>query len=300
MSALKAILQDFIRSRGDRDGVFITPMNHVTIMRNSKGLVPEQTQQMLYTPALCVVVQGAKQINVGAETFEYEEGSALIVSVELPASGRVTRASSEAPYLGMTIEFDIGLMREVMEELETPPIPNADGLSVFVQHLSDPMQDCMLRLARLLSAPEAIAALYPAIMRELYYWLLIGPNGGEICKVVRRDSHTRRIGDAITFLRKNLARPVRVEEMARAARMSPSSFHQHFKTLTALSPVQFQKQLRLLEARKLMVTQAVSVTSAAYQVGYESLSQFSREYARMFGVPPKRDVETLKGHVVPL
>ncbi|MCR6645835.1 MAG: AraC family transcriptional regulator [Terricaulis sp.] len=137
-------------------------------------------------------------------------------------------------------------------------------------------------------------------MRELYYWLLTGPNGGEICKVVRRDSHTRRIGDAITFLRKNLTRPVRVEEMARAARMSPSSFHEHFKTLTALSPVQFQKQLRLLEARKLMVTQAVSVTSAAYQVGYESLSQFSREYARMFGVAPKRDVEALKGRVVPL
>lgn len=300
MLALKTTLQEFVHSRGDRDGVFMTPMSRITVMRNSKGVLPQQTQQMLYTPALCVVIQGAKQITVGPETFEYGEGTALIVSVELPASGRVTRASPETPYLGMTIEFDIGLMHEVMEELQAPPTPNADGLCVFIERLSDSMQDCVLRLARLLTAPEAVPALYPAIMREFYYWLLTGPNGGEICKVVRRDSHTRRIADAILFLRKNFDRPVRVEEMANAARMSPSSFHEHFKTLTALTPVQFQKQLRLLEARKLMVTQSASVTTAAYHVGYESLSQFSREYTRMFGTPPKRDVETLKAHVVPL
>ncbi|HVK79420.1 MAG TPA: AraC family transcriptional regulator [Verrucomicrobiae bacterium] len=300
MSALKTALRDFVASRGDRDGVFLTPVNQITVMRNSKGALPQHAQHVLYTPALCVVVQGAKQITIGADVFDYGEGTALIVSVELPASGRVTRASSETPYLGMTIEFDINLMREVMEELETPPTPNADGLGAFIENLSDPLQDCVLRLARLLATPEAVPALYPAIMREFYYWLLTGPNAGEICKVVRRDSHTRRIADAIYFLRKNFARQVRVEEMANAARMSASSFHEHFKTLTALTPVQFQKQLRLLEARKLMVTQAANVTSAAYQVGYESLSQFSREYTRMFGTPPKRDVETLKNHVVPL
>lgn len=299
MSALKTALKDFIGSRGPRDGVFLTPIERVTIMRNSRGAAPQQGQHILYTPALCVVVQGAKQITVGADVFDYAEGSALVVSVELPASGRVTRASPEAPYLGMTIEFDLRLMHEVMETLETPPTPNSDGLCVFIEHLSDPLQDCVLRLARLLATPEAIPTLYPAIMREFYYWLLTGPNAGEICKVLRRDSHTRRITDAIQFLRKNFARQVRVEEMATAARMSPSSFHEHFKTLTALTPVQFQKQLRLLEARKLMITQSTSVTSAAYQVGYESLSQFSREYARMFGTPPKRDVEALKGHVVP-
>jgi len=269
-------------------------------MRNSRSPLPEHAQHVLYTPALCVVVQGAKQIAVGDDVFNYSEGSALVVSVELPALGRVTRASTDEPYLGMTIEFDVGVLHEVMEQLEAPPASSRDGLAVFIENLSDPAQECILRLARLLTTPEAIPALYPAITRELYYWLLTGPNGGEICKIARRESHTRRIADAIYLLRKNFKRQLRVEEMAEAARMSPSSFHQHFKTLTAMTPLQFQKELRLLEARRLMITQSASVTSAAYQVGYESISQFSREYARMFGAPPKRDVAALKGRVIPM
>jgi len=300
MSALKAALQAYVDARGGGDGVFLTPMDRVVVMRNSRSPLPEHAQHVLYTPALCVVVQGAKQIAVGDDVFNYSEGSALVVSVELPALGRVTRASTDEPYLGMTIEFDVGVLHEVMEQLEAPPASSRDGLAVFIENLSDPAQECIVRLARLLTTPEAIPALYPAITRELYYWLLTGPNGGEICKIARRESHTRRIADAIYLLRKNFKRQLRVEEMAEAARMSPSSFHQHFKTLTAMTPLQFQKELRLLEARRLMITQSASVTSAAYQVGYESISQFSREYARMFGAPPKRDVAALKGRVIPM
>lgn len=299
MSTLKSTLRTYVESRGGGDGVFLTPMDRVVVMRNSRSPLPQQAQHVLYMPALCVVVQGAKQITVGEDVFDYAEGSALVVSVELPALGRVTKASADAPYLGMTIEFDVGLLHEVMEQLEPPPPQTGDGLGVFIEHLSDPAYDCILRLARLLAKPEAIPALYPAITRELYYWLLAGPNGGEICKIARRESHTRRIADAIYFLRKNFTRQLRVEEMAEAAVMSLSSFHHHFKTLTAMTPLQFQKELRLLEARRLMVTQSASVTHAAYQVGYESISQFSREYARMFGAPPKRDVAMLKGLVVP-
>ncbi|HRE43475.1 MAG TPA: AraC family transcriptional regulator [Terricaulis sp.] len=299
MSTLKAALRAYVDSRGGGDGLYLTPMDRVVVMRNSKSPPPEHAKHVLYTPALCVVAQGAKQISVGEDVFHYAEGSALVVSVELPALGRVTKASGDTPYLGMTIEFDLGLLHDVMEQISPAPTPTPDGLGVFIENLSAPAQDCIARLAGLLTNPEAIPVLYPAITRELYYWLLTGPNGGEICKIARRESHTRRIADAIYFLRQNFTRPLRVEDMAEAARMSASSFHHHFKLLTAMTPLQFQKELKLLEARRLMVTQSTSVTSAAYQVGYESVSQFSREYARMFGAPPKRDIAALKNIIMP-
>jgi transcriptional regulator GlxA family with amidase domain len=146
----------------------------------------------------------------------------------------------------------------------------------------------------MLGTPDAIPILYPSVMREICFWLLTGPNGGEVCKLALPTRHTRRMAEAIYFLRKNFVRPVRIEELAAAARMSPSSFHQHFKMLTSMTPLQYQKHLRLLEARRLMVAGGTSVTDTAYQVGYESASQFSREYARMFGLPPKRDATELK------
>jgi transcriptional regulator GlxA family with amidase domain len=152
----------------------------------------------------------------------------------------------------------------------------------------------MQRLMRVLDTPKAIPVLYPAIMREICFWLLTGAHGGEVRKLGLPDSHTRRITDAIYLLRDNFARPIRVEELAAAARMSLSSFHQHFKTLTSMTPLQYQKQLRLLEARRLMTADGANVSSAAYRVGYESASQFSREYSRMFGAAPKRDAMELR------
>jgi AraC-like DNA-binding protein len=240
-------------------------------------------------------VQGAKQVTFGDDVFDYSEMQALVVSVELPAFSRVTRASRKEPFLGIALEFDIGVMRNVMEELEALPKPNPDvGLGVFVDDLNGPLADCLLRLVQMLSTPKAIPILYPLVMREICFWLLTGPNGGEVCKLALPSSHTRRVAKAIYLLRENFVRPVRIEQLAAAARMSPSSFHQHFKMLTSMTPLQYQKHLRLLEARRLMVTDGTNVTSAAYQVGYESASQFSREYVRLFGVPPKRDATELK------
>lgn len=303
VSALSRVLESYVDTRGSGDGVYLTSLPGVLVMRNSqvKEMTGEErlAHQMLYKPALCVVAQGAKQISLEDEVLNYSEGMALVVSVELPGFGRVTKATRQEPYLGLTIEFDVGLMREVLDHLGAPPSPNPDRLGLFVERLSEPLQDCIVRLARLLETPTAVPVLYPSIMREIYFWLLTGPNGGEVCKIAQTDSHTRRIAEAIYFLRANFARQVRVEEMANAARMGVSSFHHHFKPLTSVSPLQFQKQLRLLEARRLMVTEAATVTSAALQVGYESISQFSREYTRMFGTPPKRDVEALKAIVVP-
>jgi AraC-like DNA-binding protein len=242
-----------------------------------------------------VVVQGAKQVAWGERTLDYDELQCLIISLDLPAMGRVTRASAARPYLAIALELDVQAMRAVMEELDNPPRPN-DGVgpAIFVDNMVEPLADCMLRLVRMLDAPQAIPVLYPALMREICFWLLTGANAGEVCKLALPDSHTRRIAAALFLLRDNFARPIRAEELAAAARMSPSSFHQHFKTLTSMTPLQYQKHLRLLEARRLMLVDGANASSAAYQVGYESASQFSREYSRMFGIAPKRDALELK------
>ncbi|WP_346659129.1 helix-turn-helix domain-containing protein [Bradyrhizobium sp. 191] len=152
-----------------------------------------------------------------------------------------------------------------------------------------PLADCVLRVIRMNEAPQAIPILYPTAVREICYWLLTSPHGGKLCRLVLSETNAARVSRAIHLIRTDLARMLRVEQLAEAARMSLSSFHQHFKALTSMTPLQFQKQLRLIEARRLMVTENASVTEAAYQVGYESASQFSREYSRMFGAPPKRD-----------
>ncbi|MDK4705590.1 AraC family transcriptional regulator [Rhizobium sp. CNPSo 4062] len=292
-SALKDAITQFIEAHdSEGTGVFSTGIDGLQIMRSTE---PKMPHAMIYRPALCVILQGAKQLMLNDRVIDYAEMQALIISIELPAAGRVIEASVEKPYMAISLEFDVGMMREVMEQLEGPPKPTGGAqLGIFVENLGDELADCLLRLTRLLSNPSAIPVLYPAIMREICFWLLTGPNGGEVCKLVLPDGQTRRIADAIRLLRDNFAEPVRIEQLAAAARMSPSSFHQHFKTLTSMTPLQYQKQMRLLEARRLMVAGQANVESAAYRVGYESASQFSREYARMFGTPPKRDVTEMR------
>jgi transcriptional regulator GlxA family with amidase domain len=204
-------------------------------------------------------------------------------------------ASPSKPYLGLIIEFDLGVMREVMEGLDTLPKQGGPmGSGVFVIDFNGPLADCALRLVRLLGTPRAIPVLYPSIMREICYWLLTGPHGGEVVKIALANSRAQRVIGAIHALRNRFTEPVRIEELALAAQMSPSTFHRQFKALTSMTPLQYQKQLRLLEARRLMVADASNVETAAFQVGYESPSQFSREYARMFGAPPRRDTLKLR------
>ena len=292
-SPLVTALTRYIDAHGGGEGMFATAIDGLVLMRTTDSVLPSHS---IYRPCLCVVVQGAKQVTLGDRTLAYDELQCLIVSIDLPAIGRVTRASAAEPYLAIALEFDVQVMRAVMEELDHPPKPNDGvGAAIFVDTMVPPLGDCMLRLIRMLETPQAIPVLFPAIMREICFWLLTGPNGGEVCKLALPNSHTRRIADAIYLLRDNFARPIRVEELAAAARMSVSSFHQHFKTLTSMTPLQYQKQLRLLEARRLMTADGANVSSAAYRVGYESASQFSREYSRMFGAAPKRDAMEWKG-----
>lgn len=246
--------------------------------------------RQIYRPSLCVVLKGAKEILFGEDRLHYGAMQCLVVSMEMPASGRVVEASAEAPYIGITIDLDVAMLREVLEHLDTPPVEAAGpGPCVFVAQIDAPLADCVQRLIRMCQTPKAIPILYPSVMREICYWLLTGPNGADLCHLALPESNIMRVGRAIYFLRDNFAQTLRVEQMAEVAGMSLSSFHQHFKLITSVTPLQFQKQLRLLEARRLMVAEATSVEQAAYKVGYESASQFSREYSRMFGVAPKQD-----------
>lgn len=245
---------------------------------------------MIYRPSLCIIAQGTKQFLCGDQFFEYRSNQSLVVSVEMPAVGQVVEATPEDPYLALSLEIDAPMLRQVLEEMETPPKSReAAGLGVFVQELEAPLIDSLVRLISLLETPGAIRILYPAIMREISFWLLTGENAGEFCRLLVPNGHIQRITGALHAIRSNFSDPINVEELALMAGMSPSSFYQHFKAITSITPLQYQKQFRLVEARRLLTADGASVATAAYQVGYKSVSQFSREYARTFGVPPKRD-----------
>lgn len=287
-SSLLAAVSAYIDEQGGGQGLFPTPIESFNIVRSFQAMMP---MRALYRPSLCVVIQGAKEIRFGADRLDYGAMECLVVSVELPATGRIVEASADAPYIGVTLDFDVATMRDVLEQLDEPPAPASNsGPCVFVGKVDDALADCILRLMRMLATPKAIPILYPSVMREVCYWLLSGPHGGEICKLALPESNIERVVKAVSMLHSNFAQTLRIEQLADVARMSPSSFHQHFKALTSMTPLQFQKQLRLLEARRLMVAEAANVAEAAYKVGYESASQFSREYSRTFGIAPKQDV----------
>jgi AraC-like DNA-binding protein len=272
---------------------FATAIQGLTILRSDHERRPNH---LIFKPALCITVQGAKWAIFGDKRFDYGAGQALVVSLEMPALGTVAEASPSEPYLGVILEFDLAVMREVMAALETPPKPSDNvGPRIFVTDFDGPLADCALRMVRLLDTPGAVPVLYPSIMREICYWLLTGPHAGEVVKMVLANSHAERVIYAIHTLRDRFAELVRIDDLASIAQSSPSAFHRQFKAITSMTPLQYQKQLRLLEARRLMVSEAANVETAAFQVGYESPSQFSREYSRMFGKSPRRDVASLRG-----
>ena len=293
-SSLFSAAVGYVEAQGGGEGLFPTQMDSVHIIRTFEQRMP---MRQVYKPSLCVVLQGAKEIEFGDQSLRYGVMECLVVGLDLPASGRVVQASADHPYVGITIELDLSILREVLEQLDAPAVPSAGpGPCLFVAQVDDPLADCILRLIRLWEKPAGIPILYPAIMREICFWLLTSPNGGELRNLALPDSNSDRVARAIHLLHTSFAQTLRVDQLAETARMSASSFHHHFKSLTSMTPLQYQKQLRLLEARRVMVTEASSVAEAAYQVGYESPSQFSREYSRMFGLSPKQDVMNLQRH----
>ncbi len=249
----------------------------------------------VYNPSLCVIVQGSKRVLLEDEVYQYAPSQYLAVSVDLPIIGQVTMAEPNAPYLCLQIDIDPRVMSELM--MQVRPDAAADtgtGRGIFVGQMDDALGDSVLRLARLLENPRDILPLAPMITREIYYRLLNGDHGPTIAQIALSGSNMHRIAGVISRIKNDYDKPLRVEDMADLAGMSVSSFHYHFKEVTAMSPLQYQKRLRLVEARRMMLSDQLDAASTAYRVGYESPSQFSREYSRMFGNPPGRDIESLR------
>ncbi|QDH73487.1 AraC family transcriptional regulator [Brevundimonas sp. M20] len=268
------------------DGHYMTPVPGLILMRSCSQMPP---QQMLYRPTLCIIAQGSKEIMVGDRTVRYGQGQTLVVTVEAPVLSRVIEASAASPYIGAILELDAGIIRDVATRLGDLETTGPSGFGLTVQDLDAQITGSLQRLLDLIGEPNAVDILYPSIMREIAYWLLRSPAGRAVARMVIPDGQPHRIAQAMSHLRDHFDSPVDVKALARSVGMSPSSFHQHFKALTAMSPLQYQKHIRLLEARRRMVSDGDQASTAAVAVGYESVSQFTREYARMFGSPPRRE-----------
>ncbi|WP_246135396.1 AraC family transcriptional regulator [Pararhodospirillum oryzae] len=273
------------------------------------------TEPTSYTlpPSLCLIAQGRKRVLLGEEAFVYDAHRFLMTSIDLPVVAQIIEATPQKPYLGLTLVLDFRLVAQLVLTLEaahakaasggeeTRPGPDRPGpdrlgldrLGMTVSTVPPPLLGAFERLLDLQDHPEDVAVLAPLIKQEILYRLLLSDQGPRLRRMMSVESHGYQIARAIDWLKENYQAPFRVEDLARHAGLSPSAFHSHFRSMTAMSPLQFQKKLRLNEARRLMLTQRLDASSAALRVGYESPSQFSREYRRLFGAPPARDVKTL-------
>ena len=273
-----------------RTGMVDTAISRLSLFRADEPTMPLPT---VYEASLCLIAQGSKRVSLADQCLTYDAEHYLLVSLDLPLVGHVTQASSEAPYLCAKIDIDQSTLADlIMEEGERAPKANQPALAVY--RSDDDLVDAACRLVRLLDRPEGIPALAPLIEREILYRLLTGPHGPTLRYMAVADSHLSQVSRAISTIRSAFDQCLRIEEIAAAAGMSPSSLHAHFKAVTQMTPLEYQKQLRLQEARRLMLSEGVSAGSAGFAVGYDSPSQFSREYSRLFGAPPKQDMLRLQ------
>ena len=255
---------------------------------------PTEPMSAMYEPCICLVAQGAKRVQLGDEEYVYDENHLLITSVGLPVMANVVRASKEEPLLSLVLKIDLRMVAQLMVDSNLPiPRNRQPGRGMAVCEVSGQLLDSFQRLVDLLDTPEDIPILSPLILKEILYRLLMGELGPRLRNVATAGSHGQQVAKAVDWLKANYAKQLKVEGLARKTGMSVSTFHHHFRAMTAMSPLQFQKWLRLHEARRLMLTESQDATTAALQVGYESPSQFSREYKRQFGAPPLRDIKNL-------
>jgi AraC-like DNA-binding protein len=291
-------LASLIERNTDADGIHATRIPRLFLIRSSQ--LTEVTPTV-YDPALCLVVQGRKQAMLADEVYAYGPEQFLVVSVDLPVMGQIIEASPAKPYLCLKFNLDPGQLSALMMELGQGQPRNQRAerlrLGLSISPVDPHLFDALIRLTRLLETPNDIPILAPLVEREILYRLLSSEYGDRLRQIATADHRLVAVNRAITWLRQNYAEPFRIETVAREARMSPSALHHSFKSVTAMSPLQYQKQLRLQEARRLMLGQAMDAATASHHVGYESPSQFSREYSRLFGAPPSRDIARLKESV---
>ncbi|TQS70683.1 AraC family transcriptional regulator [Rhodobacteraceae bacterium] len=276
----------FADANAGPDGSAPTLARGLTLVR---ALHPGELMVAVQKPVIAMLLQGRKRVTTLGASFEYAPGEAMVVAADIPTVSRITRASIAEPYYALVLELDPAILRALRPAVS---VRSGKAPPVRVEPIDTEVIDASLRLAHLLDRPEALSVLADGLLRELHYWLLMGVHGPAIAALGVPDSHAGRIARAIDILRREYARPIRVEELAEAAAMSEPAFHKHFRAITTLSPLQFQKQLRLIEARRLMLAEGAKIAQAAHTVGYASVTQFTREYGRLFDAPPGRDIRT--------
>jgi AraC-like DNA-binding protein len=276
----------------DKEGLLATAISALSLSRRD---APTEPMSYMYEPCICVIAQGAKRVLLGDDAYVLDVHHFLITSVDLPTVLQIIQASREKPYLGLTLKLDRREMAQLMADSHLPP-PRAQQSSrgMATGEVTSPLLTAFQRLIDLLAEPEDIPILAPIIQREIMYRLLVGDQGARLRQIASAGSQSHQIAQAIDWLKSHYTLPLRIDDLAAQVHMSPSTFHHHFRALTAMSPLQYQKWLRLNEARRLMLTERLEAATAAFQVGYESPSQFSREYRRVFGAPPLRDITSLR------
>lgn len=285
-------LAQYLSNHLNEDGVFQTIVPTMTFIRES---LPSEPIYRVNEPSICIVAQGEKQVFLGTEKYRYGPSSYIVSSIDLPLSGNVVKASAEKPYLAMKLELSHQDLFDIADMPHTNQSQNLDQKqALYIGRADRFLLDAAIRMAKLTETPEDIAMLSPLYKKEIIYRVLQGPHGVNLRQLAKAGTHIRHIQEVISYLLDHYTEPIKVEVLAGSVNMSTATFHRHFKELTTISPLQFQKQLRLQEARRLLFTERADAKEAAYQVGYESPTQFSREYARLFGVPPKEDARRFK------
>ncbi len=274
------------------DGNHKTPVEALTLHRLSAPIPPVYG---VLKPTFCITAQGGKLAVLGEETYLHDPARYLLLSVDLPLTVQIVEATPEDPYLGFCLDIDPRQISLLLLDMENAEAVGTSTRGLSLTPLDAPLLDAVIRLLRLLETPADIPMLAPLAVREILYRLLTGEQGGRLRQIAVHNSLTQRIGRAIEWIKRHYAEPLSIETVADEVCMSASGLHHHFKAVTALSPLQYQKHLRLQEARRLMLSEALDAASAGYKVGYQSPSQFSREYARLFGAPPQRDITRLRG-----
>lgn len=280
-------------ANADNLGVARTCVPGLSMIRATR---PSELQYAINRPLVALVVQGSKRVTMGRDTFDFGAGDSLLIAADVPTVSQITRANAGVPYYSVVFELDPAVIQPLAMEMRL--VQASVGGPVKVDPTETEVAEAALRLLHVLDRPAALPVLQEQLVRELHFWLLAGRHGSAIRSLGVTNSHAQRIGKAVAVIREGYARPLAVERLATAAGMSVSSFHQHFRAITSLSPLQFQKQLRLIEARRMMLSEGQPVSNAAYAVGYESVPQFTRDYGRLFGAPPVRDIRQTKDRLL--
>lgn len=284
-------LQDLIARHATEDGIWPTALPALSLVRSTVGSEPVHT---LYEPSFCLVASGRKRARIGDRELQYETGGCLVVGIDLPVIGAVVEASPDKPYLCLKLNLDRAVLADLLLKGSAPAAathPQAAG----VLQATPELIDASTRLVRLLDAPQDIPVLAPIIAREIHYRLMTGPQGAILQQIMSGESRLGQIARAVAYLCENYAGALTIDELAGIAGMSPSSFHEHFRTATAMSPLQYRTRLRMHEARRLMVAEGLTAAEAGFRVGYDSPSQFSRDHVRIYNSPPRRNLSHIQG-----